>query len=90
MSDWDPPLRVLLLTRYGNGKGAPHHPTAAGHLYRGESIAYLLLLPLLDALYTVLEDVRELSPHAHAQRSALFNSECSLYDDWCAVMRDVT
>jgi hypothetical protein len=47
----------VLRGRYGNGRGAAHHPTRAGHLFRGEIIAYTILLPFMDALYEVKSDL---------------------------------
>lgn len=37
--------------------GARHHPTKAFHMMRGESIAYLHAVTLLDALYMIIEDL---------------------------------
>ena len=39
-----------------NKGGAKHHPSKAGHIWRGESIAFLLALTLLDAVYMIERD----------------------------------
>ena len=44
--------------RYDNpsGKGAAHHPTKSFHLWRGEAIAYIHAVAILDALYMIEKD----------------------------------
>lgn len=65
--------REFEASRYGNGRGAAHHPTTAGHLYRGENIAYVVLLPFMDALYEVQKDLE-----AGADKASLFKSKKSV------------
>lgn len=50
---------IYEINRYGSasGNGAGWHPTVATHLYRGELLAWLLTIPLLDALYMIKDDV---------------------------------
>lgn len=48
---------LMCWNSYGNGRGAAHHPTRAGHLHRGETVAYTILLPFLDALFEVAADL---------------------------------
>lgn len=43
--------------RYGTGHGANWHPTVGTHLYRGELIAWMLLLTILDSLYMIKDDI---------------------------------
>ena len=47
------------MIRFGssNGKGAAHHPTRAGHLFRGEVFAWQYGMVLLDALLTIKKDL---------------------------------
>jgi hypothetical protein len=59
-----------------NGRGATWHPPRGFHLLRGEAIAWLYGLALLDALYTVEEDsgaagVAELSKRYAAKAATL-------------------
>jgi hypothetical protein len=63
--------KELESSRYGAGRGAAHHPTTAGHLYRGENIAYVVLLPLMDALYEVQKDLE-----GGADKASLLKSKC--------------
>lgn len=42
---------------FGRGAGARWHPSRAFHLLRGEFIAWLFTLPLLDALYMIKEEL---------------------------------
>ena len=46
-------------SKYGKGKGAPHHPSKGVHQVRGELIAYLYSLIYLDALYEVRDSISE-------------------------------
>ena len=45
--------------RYDNpgGGGAKHHPSKSMHMWRGEAIAYIHLLPILDAIYMIQSDL---------------------------------
>ena len=43
--------------RYGAGGGAKHHPTRAGHMLRGEAIVWVYALSILDAVYTLEQDL---------------------------------
>ena len=45
--------------RYDNpgGGGANHHPSKSMHMWRGEAIAYIHLLPILDAIYMMQADL---------------------------------
>ena len=61
-----PPFSTLFLllpysfcTRYGqaSGRGANWHPTRGFHLLRGEAIAWLYTMPLLDAMYMIEADL---------------------------------
>lgn len=47
--------------RYGNGRGAKHHPTVGTHMLRGEIIAWLCGLTLLDALYSLQAELKTVS-----------------------------
>ena len=52
-----PHWMVAETARYACGHGAHHHPTWGMHLLRGETIAYWYLHAVLDAIYTVEEDL---------------------------------
>ena len=41
-----------------NGGGARHHPTKGFHLWRGESVAYLHALTILDAIFMIEKDLK--------------------------------
>jgi len=41
-----------------NHGGAKHHPTKAFHMWRGESIAYLISMTMLDAIYMIENDMK--------------------------------
>ena len=41
-----------------NGGGAGHHPSKAFHMWRGEAIVWLHALTILDAIYTIEDDVK--------------------------------
>ena len=43
---------------YGNGHGAAHHPTRAFHMLRGEALAWLYAMALLDSVYMLQEDLK--------------------------------
>jgi hypothetical protein len=49
-----------LYCRYGseNGRGAAWHPPRAFHLLRGEAIAWIYALALMDAVYMLEEDLK--------------------------------
>ena len=46
--------------RYDNptGRGAGHHPTKAFHMWRGEAIAFMHVLAILDAIYMIEDDMK--------------------------------
>lgn len=41
-----------------SGRGAGHHPPKAFHMWRGEAIAYIHVLAILDAIYMIEEDIK--------------------------------
>ena len=53
--------------RFGAGKGASWHPPVAMHLLRGEAIAWIYTLALLDAIYMLEDDLSAGKSH-HALR----------------------
>jgi hypothetical protein len=47
-------------TEYGSGKpGAKWHPTRAFHMLRGEALAWLYALAMLDSVYMIVEDLKK-------------------------------
>jgi hypothetical protein len=49
---------------YGTGRGAAHHPTRAFHMLRGEAIAWLYAMALLDAIFMLEKDLKTTKPGA--------------------------